>query len=64
MATQPLLEVHVLDSIEEGFGNVGQKLSMTLQSFLRPEKKFDSVDSLKSQIKEDLLRAEKMRQKA
>ncbi|MDC1005970.1 riboflavin biosynthesis protein RibF [Opitutales bacterium] len=63
-ATQPLLEVHVLDSIVDGFGNVGQKLSMTLQSFLRPEKKFDSLDSLKSQIKEDLLRAEKMRQKA
>ena len=63
-ATQPLLEVHVLDSIEDGFGRVGQKLSMNLTSFLRPEQKFESVDVLKSQIKEDLLRAETLRNKA
>ncbi|MEJ6523071.1 MAG: riboflavin biosynthesis protein RibF [Opitutales bacterium] len=60
-ATQPLLEVHVLDPIEEEFGSAGQQLSMTLESFLRPEQKFDSVDKLKSQIEYDLLKAEDCR---
>lgn len=60
-ATQPLLEVHVLDSIDEEFGSAGQQLSMTLESFLRPEQKFDSVDKLKSQIEYDLLKAEDCR---
>ena len=60
-ATQPLLEVHVLDPIDEEFGSAGQQLSMTLESFLRPEQKFDSVDELKSQIEYDLLKAEDCR---
>ena len=60
-ATQPLLEVHVLDPIDEEFGSAGQQLSMTLESFLRPEQKFDSVDKLKSQIEYDLLKAEDCR---
>ena len=60
-ATQPLLEVHVLDPIDEDFGSAGQQLSMTLESFLRPEQKFDSVDKLKSQIEYDLLKAEDCR---
>jgi riboflavin kinase / FMN adenylyltransferase len=60
-ATQPLLEVHVLDPIEEEFGSAGQQLSMTLESFLRPEQKFDSVDELKKQIEYDLLKAEDCR---
>jgi riboflavin kinase/FMN adenylyltransferase len=60
-ATQPLLEVHVLDSIDLEFGSAGQQLSMTLEAFLRPEQKFDSVDKLKSQIEYDLLKAEDCR---
>ena len=60
-ATQPLLEVHVLDSIDDKFGLAGQQLSMSLDTFLRPEQKFDSVDDLKSQIKSDLLKAESFR---
>ena len=60
-ATEPLLEVHVLDPIDEEFGSAGQQLSMTLESFLRPEQKFDSVDKLKSQIEYDLLKAEDCR---
>jgi riboflavin kinase / FMN adenylyltransferase len=60
-ATEPLLEVHVLDPIDEEFGSAGQQLSMTLESFLRPEQKFDSVDELKSQIEYDLLKAEDCR---
>ena len=60
-ATQPLLEVHVLDPIDEEFGSAGQQLSMTLEAFLRPEQKFDSVDKLKSQIEYDLLKAEDCR---
>jgi riboflavin kinase/FMN adenylyltransferase len=60
-ATQPLLEVHVLDSIDQEFGSAGQQLSMTLEAFLRPEKKFESVDELKKQIEYDLLKAEDCR---
>ena len=60
-ATQPLLEVHVLDSIDQKFGSAGQQLSMTLEAFLRPEQKFESVDELKKQIEYDLLKAEDCR---
>ena len=60
-ATEPLLEVHVLDSIDHKFGSAGQQLSMTLEAFLRPEKKFESVDELKKQIEYDLLKAEDCR---
>ena len=60
-ATEPLLEVHVLDSIDQKFGSAGQQLSMTLEAFLRPEKKFESVDELKKQIEYDLLKAEDCR---
>ena len=39
----------------------GVSLSMTLEAFLRPEKKFDSVDDLRIQIKKDILRAKELR---
>ena len=61
--TKPLLEVHVLDSIEEGFGFEGSNVSMTLEAFLRPEKKFDSVDDLRIQIKKDIIQAEEVSKK-
>jgi riboflavin kinase/FMN adenylyltransferase len=60
-STEPLLEVHVLDSIQEDFASSGVSLSMTLKAFLRPEKKFDSVDDLRIQIKKDILKAEELR---
>jgi len=60
-STEPLLEVHVLDSIQEDFASSGVSLSMTLEAFLRPEKKFDSVDDLRIQIKKDILKAEELR---
>ena len=59
--TEPLLEVHVLDSIQEDFASSGVSLSMTLEAFLRPEKKFDSADDLRIQIKKDILKAEELR---
>jgi len=31
----------------------GQTLTVSLESFIRPEQKFDSLDALKSQIKRD-----------
>ena len=34
---------------------------MTLEAFLRPEKKFDSADDLRIQIKKDILKAEELR---
>ena len=61
-ATQPLLEVHVLDPIDLGFGSGGELLSMCLEDFLRKEqKKFESLDELKKQINLDILRAEELR---
>ena len=34
---------------------------MTLDAFLRSEKKFDSADDLRTQIKKDILKAEELR---
>lgn len=59
--TEPILEVHVLDSIEEDYASGGVSLSMTLDAFLRSEKKFDSADDLRTQIKKDILKAEELR---
>ena len=61
--TQPLLEVHLLDPIDEGFGMMGETLYMSLEAFLRKEQKFDSVEDLRSQIKLDLISAEGFRNK-
>ena len=60
-AKQPLLEVHVLDSIDAGFASEGTIVSMTLEFFLRPEKKFNSAEDLRNQIKKDILQAEEVR---
>ena len=59
--TEPLLEAHILDPIDSGFGSAGQYFTMTLEAFLRPEKKFKSVEDLKTQIRHDLAEAEKHR---
>lgn len=57
---QPLLEVHLLG--EEDFSSYkpGDELSVELLCFLRPECKFDSLDSLKTQIAADKIEAEKL----
>lgn len=57
---QPLLEVHLLG--EEDFSSYkpGDELSVELHRFLRPERKFDSLDSLKTQIAADKIEAEKL----
>ena len=57
---QPLLEVHLLG--EEDFSSYkpGDELSVELLRFLRPERKFDSLDSLKTQIAADKIEAEKL----
>lgn len=54
-ATEPLLEVHVLG--ENPFGE-GDAVTVELQHFLRPEKKFTGLDELKAQIAQDRNAAE------
>ncbi|HIK26825.1 MAG: bifunctional riboflavin kinase/FAD synthetase [Oscillatoriaceae bacterium SKW80] len=52
--THPTVEVHILD----WSGNLyGQKLTVYLEEFLRPEKKFSSLEALKEQITTDCLTA-------
>ena len=60
-AKNPLLEIHILDAVEKEFGLEGEQMSMTLETFLRLEQKFDSVDELREQIKIDLQLAESHR---
>lgn len=49
-----LLEVHLFDFDQDIYG---QELEIRFGKFIRPEKKFDSLDSLKSQIAQDVLAA-------
>lgn len=44
------IEIHYLDFNSELYG---QKLSVSILQYLRPEKKFDSIESLKTQLKKD-----------
>ncbi|PZE22407.1 bifunctional riboflavin kinase/FAD synthetase [Paenibacillus xerothermodurans] len=48
--SQPTLEVHIFDFSESIYGNL---VSLELISYLRPERKFASVDELIAQIGED-----------
>lgn len=48
--TTPTLEVHLLDCSEDLYG---QRLTVSLKQFLRPEQKFPSIDALKEQIQAD-----------
>lgn len=49
-ATQPLLEVHLLESSALTYGD---KLTVNWLHFLRPESKFGSLDELRAQIEND-----------
>ncbi len=52
----PKIEAHVLNFK----GNLyGQKVTIILQKYLRPFKKYKSIDDLKKQIKQDILRIKK-----
>jgi riboflavin kinase / FMN adenylyltransferase len=48
--TQTTIEVHLLDWAGDLYG---QTLSVELESFLRPEQKFGSLEELKAQIQMD-----------
>ena len=57
---QPLFEVHLLGTGEYSAHQPGDSISLSLLRFIRPEKKFDSLDSLKTQIARDKAEAEKL----
>lgn len=48
---EPLAEVHVLDFEGDLYG---QQLSVELHAYLRPERRFDTVEALKDQIAHDV----------
>ncbi|AHV97815.1 bifunctional riboflavin kinase/FAD synthetase [Paenibacillus sabinae] len=59
--TTPTFEIHMLDFS----GNIyGEELKVELVSFIRPERRFDSVESLISQIREDAKTADKILQES
>ena len=47
---EPILEIHLLGFSEEIYGEFA---NITFKKYLRPERKFDSIDDLKKQIKID-----------
>ncbi len=57
---QPLFEVHLLGEGDYLCHQPGDPISVNLLEFLRPECKFDSLDSLKTQIAADKIEAEKL----
>ena len=50
----PTIEVHLLDWSGDLYN---QELTVSIEAFLRPEQKFDSLEELKTQIKQDCERA-------
>jgi riboflavin kinase/FMN adenylyltransferase len=56
-APSPKLEIHVLEEINEDEWGYDAEIEMSLDFFIRHEKKFSSVEELKSQISEDLNQA-------
>jgi riboflavin kinase / FMN adenylyltransferase len=57
---EPLFEVHLLGDGDYSAHQPGDSISFSLLRFIRPEKKFDSIDSLKLQIARDKGEAEKL----
>lgn len=52
-AGEPILEVHCLESPNSSIWKAGATLSMSLDFFIRSEKKFSGVNKLKDQIRKD-----------
>lgn len=52
-ASEPILEVHCLESPNSSIWQAGATLSMSLDIFLRSERKFLGVEELKDQIRKD-----------
>ena len=52
-ASEPILEVHCLESPSSSIWQAGATLSMCLDVFLRSERKFLGVEELKDQIRKD-----------
>jgi len=57
---EPLFEAHLLGDGDYSVHQPGDSISLSLLKFIRPEKKFDSIDSLKSQIARDKAEAEQL----
>jgi len=57
---EPLFDVHLLGDGDYSAHQPGDSISLSLLKFIRPEKKFDSLDSLKLQIARDKAEAEKL----
>ena len=53
---KPDLEVHLIDFDQEVYG---EDVVVSFYRFLRPEKKFDSLEALKEQMHQDLLEAQR-----
>ena len=49
----PKLEIHVLNEFDEEKWGYNFEIEMALEYFIRPEKKFESVEELKNQIEKD-----------
>ncbi len=50
----PLLEVHLLDASGEAIPDQGDSVRVEFLEFVRPERTFDSIDSLREQIVHDI----------
>ncbi len=59
-AVEPLFEVHLLGEGDHSVYHPGDSISINLLKFIRAEKKFDSLEALKSQITRDKAEAEKL----
>ncbi len=57
---EPLFEVHLLGEGDYSVHQPGDMISVSLLSFIRPEKKFGSLKGLKSQISRDKAEAEEL----
>jgi FAD synthase len=56
----PLVEIHCLEQPDISAWKEGAEIEMQLCSFLRPEMKFDQLETLSAQIKKDCAEATKL----
>ena len=52
----PLLEVHLFDQHIDLYGHI---VDVQFKTFIRPEKRFDTLETLKAQIAQDIIQAKK-----